>query len=108
MSDYSWFDEYIEEDFNPAYWFDEFFGFAYGENTFQNFGDITDTQFIFSKAQDDLRKFGFSRIYYRGRPTVYHAGDTVNVPYKDNELSTMEAVGLAWAAYVSGVPPESQ
>jgi hypothetical protein len=106
MSAYGWFDDSLEEDFNVGYWFDESFTFSYEEGAFQNFGNITDTQFVFSEQQDEIRKFGFSRIYYRGRPTVYHAGDTVNVPYKDNELSTIEAMGLAWAAFSSGVTPQ--
>lgn len=106
MSVYSWFDDSPEEDLSPFYWFDEFFGVAYANDAFQNFGNITDTQFIFSEQQDAIRKFGFSRVYYQGRPTVYHAGDTVNIPYKDNELSTIEAMGLAWAAFSSGVTPQ--
>lgn len=108
MSNYSWFDDYVEEDFNPAYWFDELFGIFYSPGAFQNFGDIIDTQFIFSEEQDNARKYGFSQVFYRGRPTVYHAGDAVNIPYKDSELSTVEAMGLAWGAFISGIPPESQ
>jgi hypothetical protein len=71
-----------------------------------NFGDIVETQFIQSSGQIDTRKFGFSDIRASGDiPSVYHAGDVVHLPYASGDVSTIQAVGLAWAAYISGVPP---
>lgn len=72
-----------------------------------NFGDVVQSTFIYSAEQDDTRKYGFSDIQVSGRPTVYHAGDLVHLPYASGEISTVEAVGLAWAAYASGIPPEN-
>lgn len=70
-----------------------------------NFGDVVQSNFIYSAEQDDVRKYGFSEIQISGRPTVYHAGDVVHLPYASGELSTVEAIGLVWGAYVSGVEP---
>lgn len=70
-----------------------------------NFGDITDGTFVLSAEQQDQRKYGFSPIQSSGIPTVYHAGDVVNLPYQSGEVSTVEAIGLAWAAFSSGVTP---
>lgn len=107
MSYYALFDDPLAEDISLDYWFDEQFqGLKAPEEGYANFGYIVDTTFIFSEAQDGRRKYGFSEILYKDRPTVYHAGDVVNLPYRDTELSTMEAVGLAWAATISGVNPE--
>lgn len=69
------------------------------------FGEIVDQTFIMSKAQVDRREFGRSEILFSGVPTVYHAGDVVNLPYESGEISTMEAVGLAWGSFSSGVVP---
>jgi hypothetical protein len=69
------------------------------------FGDVVSTNFIYSQEQIDGRIYGDSEIQYSGIPTVYHAGDVVHLPYQSGELSTMEALGLAWAAFVSGVVP---
>lgn len=76
--------------------------------TTPNFGDIVDTNFIYSQEQDDVRKYGFSEFQISGRPTIYHAGDVVHLPFASGELSTIEAVGLAWSGYVNGIPPEEQ
>ena len=103
MTYYALFDDPIQEDISLDYWFDEWF--ASIEAGYGNFQYIVDSNFIYSQNQDNRRKYGFSEIYYQGRPTVYHAGDVVNLPYRDSETSTMEAIGLAWAAEVSGVPP---
>lgn len=74
--------------------------------TTPNFGDIVETTFTQSTEQIDTRKYGFSEIRVSGSiPAVYHAGDVVHLPYTSGETSTMEAIGLAWAAYVSGVGP---
>jgi hypothetical protein len=71
-----------------------------------NFGDIVQTQYVQSPNQIDTRAFGFSDIRASGNiPSVYHAGDIVHLPYTSGEVSTIEAMGLAWAAYISGVPP---
>lgn len=70
-----------------------------------NFGDVVDTNMIYSQQQIDSRLYGKSTISYSGNPTVYHAGDVVHLPYQSGETSTMEAVGLAWAAFASGVTP---
>lgn len=71
-----------------------------------NFGDVVSTNFIYSQEQLDGRIYGDSEIQYSGVPTVYHAGDVVHLPYQSGELSTIEAIGLAWAAFASGVTPE--
>lgn len=70
------------------------------------FGDVVSTNFIYSRDQLDARVYGDSEVFYSGSPTVYHAGDVVHLPYSSGETSTMEAIGLAWAAFASGVGPE--
>ena len=70
-----------------------------------NFGDIVDGTFVLSPEQQEVRKYGFSPIEASGTPTVYHPGDVVNIPYASGEISSMEAIGLAWAAFSSGVTP---
>lgn len=70
------------------------------------FGDVVDSNFIYSQSQIDERIYGDSAISYEGLPTVYHVGDVVHLPYQATETSTMEAIGLAWAAFASGVGPE--
>jgi hypothetical protein len=70
-----------------------------------DFGDVVDGTFFLSQEQVDTRKYGFSSIKAGGIPTVYHAGDVVNIPYGSGEVSTMEAIGLAWYAFSSGVTP---
>lgn len=69
------------------------------------FGDIVDTNFIYSNEQRNKRKYGDSEIQVSGNPAVYHAGDVVHLPYGSGERSTIEAIGLAWAAFTSGVLP---
>jgi len=69
------------------------------------FGDIVETNFIYSTEQRAKRKFGDSEVQVSGNPAVYHAGDVVNLPYGSGERSTIEAIGLAWAAFASGVLP---
>ncbi len=68
-----------------------------------NFGDIVDGVFVLSEEQINIRKYGFSTIKASGTPTVYHAGDVVNLPYESGETSTIEALGACWAAFASGV-----
>jgi len=70
-----------------------------------NFGDVVDSNFIYSATQLNTRIYGDSTITYSGSPTVYHVGDVVHLPYVSGEISTMEAVGLAWAAFASGLGP---
>lgn len=70
-----------------------------------SFGDVVESTFTYSSEQDNIRKYGFSDIQISGRPTVYHAGDVVHLPFESGEVSTIEAVGLAWGAYVSGIGP---
>lgn len=74
--------------------------------TTPNFGDVVESSFVYSTEQDDVRKYGFSEIQLNGRPTVYHAGDVVHLPYASGEISTIEAIGLAWSGYVNGIGPE--
>jgi hypothetical protein len=69
------------------------------------FGDIVETSFIYSNQQRDKRKYGDSDVQVSGNPAVYHAGDVVNLPYVSGERSTIEAIGLAWGAFTSGVLP---
>lgn len=71
-----------------------------------DFGDIVDGTFFLSAEQIDTRQYGFSPIKSSGIPTVYHVGDVVNLPYASGDISTMEAIGLAWGSFASGVVPE--
>jgi hypothetical protein len=71
-----------------------------------DFGDVVETKYVLSAEQLNASAFGNSTVYYSGSPIVYAPGDVVNLPYTSGELSTMEAVGLAWAAYASGIEPE--
>jgi hypothetical protein len=65
------------------------------------FGDVVQTTFI----DPSEKKFGNSTISYSGAPTVYRPGDVVNIPYGSGEISTIQALGAAWAAYTSGIGP---
>ncbi len=69
------------------------------------FGDVVDSNFIYSSEQRKKRKFGDSDIQVEGNPATYHAGDVVHLPYQAGETSTVEAIGLAWGAFASGVDP---
>ena len=69
------------------------------------FGDIVDGTFFLSPEQVDVRQYGFSPIKASGIPTVYHVGDVINRPYASGEISTIEAIGLAWEAYAVGILP---
>ena len=69
------------------------------------FGDIVETNFIYSDEQRETRKFGESEVLISGQPATYHAGDVVHLPYASGETSTIEAIGLAWGAFASGVLP---
>lgn len=71
-----------------------------------DFGDIVDGTFTLSPAQVEVRKYGKSPIKFEGVPTVYHPGDVVNLPFASGEISTMDAIGLAWGSFSSGVVPE--
>lgn len=70
------------------------------------FGDVIDSNFIYSSGQIEGRLYGDSAISYSGNPTVYHVGDVVHLPYQSGERSTIEAVGLAWQAFATGGVPE--
>ena len=72
-----------------------------------SFGDIVDSTKAASEDQLTRRQYGFSSVYYDGSPTVYKTGDVVHLPYESSELSSMEALGLAWAAYAEGILPEN-
>ena len=69
------------------------------------FGDVVDSNFIYSSEQRKKRKFGDSDIQVEGNPATYHAGDVVHLPYQAGETSTIEAIGLAWGAFASGIDP---
>lgn len=69
------------------------------------FGDVVETKYVLSENQLETSAFGNSTVFYSGNPIVYSPGDVVNLPYTSGELSTLEAVGLAWAAYSSGIEP---
>ena len=69
------------------------------------FGDIVETNFVYSDEQREVRKFGESEVLVRGQPATYHAGDVVHLPYATGETSTIEAIGLAWGAFSSGILP---
>lgn len=71
-----------------------------------NFGDVVDSTSPASQEQLAKRQYGFSNISYDGSPTVYKGGDVVYLPYETTEKSTMEAIGLAWAAYAEGIPAQ--
>jgi len=70
-----------------------------------NFGDVVDSNFVYSQKQLDTRVYGESKIFFGDSPTVYHVGDVVHLPYVSGETSTMQAIGLAWAAFVTGTEP---
>ncbi len=70
-----------------------------------DFGDVVETKYVLSENQLQTSAFGNSTVYYSGNPIVYAPGDVINLPYTSGELSTMEAVGLAWGAYSSGIEP---
>ena len=67
------------------------------------FGDIVETNFVYSDEQREVRKFGESEVLVSGQPATYHAGDVVHLPYATGETSTIEAIGLAWGAFSSGI-----
>ncbi len=69
------------------------------------FGDIVETNFVYSDEQREVRKFGDSEVLVSGQPATYHAGDVVHLPYATGETSTIEAIGLAWGAFSSGILP---
>ena len=69
------------------------------------FGDIIETNFVYSDEQREVRKFGESEVLVSGQPATYHAGDVVHLPYATGETSTIEAIGFAWGAFSSGVLP---
>ena len=69
------------------------------------FGDIVETNFVYSDEQREVRKFGESEVLVSGQPASYHAGDVVHLPYATGETSTIEAIGLAWGAFSSGILP---
>ena len=69
------------------------------------FGDIVETNFVYSDEQREVRKFCDSEVLVSGQPATYHAGDVVHLPYATGETSTIEAIGLAWGAFSSGVLP---
>lgn len=71
-----------------------------------NFGEIVDGTFVLSEEQVAIRKYGFSPIEASGTPTVYHVGDVIHLPYGSGDVSSIEAIGLAWAAFSSGVTPQ--
>lgn len=74
--------------------------------TTPGFGDIVDSTTPASEEQAARRQYGFSTVSYDGSPTVYKAGDVVHLPYELDEKSSMEAVGLAWAAFAEGIPAQ--
>jgi len=69
------------------------------------FGDIVETNFHYGEKQLDVREFGKSPVKYEGNPAVYHTGDTVNCPYGPDEISSIQALGIAWSLQGSGVGP---
>ena len=69
------------------------------------FGDVVDSNFIYSNDQRKKRKYGDSDIQVEGNPATYHAGDVVHMPYAAGETSTIEAIGLAWSGIAAGVEP---
>ena len=73
--------------------------------TDQKFGDVVDSNFIYSTDQRKKRKYGDIDIQVEGNPATYHAGDVVHMPYAAGETSTIEAIGLAWSGFAAGVEP---
>jgi len=75
--------------------------------TIPNFGDIVETNFIYSTEQRAKKKISATvEVQVSGKPLLCnHAGDVVHLPYGSGERSTIEAIGLAWAAFASGVLP---
>ena len=72
------------------------------------FGDVIRSSFVLSSGQIAKRQFGESEIKVAGTPTRYHPGDLVNLPYSGTELSTIEAMGLAWTASITGGKPADE
>ena len=72
------------------------------------FGDVVETRYVTSEEQLKRSQFGFSPVSFSGNPIVYTPGDVVHLPYASGELSTIEAVGLAWGASASGIGPSAQ
>ena len=70
-----------------------------------DFGEIVDGTFVLSPEQGRSSADIFSDIKVSGIPTIYHARDVVNLPYTTGETSTIEAIGLAWSAFSSGIGP---
>ena len=71
------------------------------------FGDVVETRYVTSEEQLKRSQFGFSPVSFSGNPIVYTPGDVVHLPYASGELSTLQAVGLAWGAVASGVGPST-
>jgi len=69
------------------------------------FGDIIDSNFVYSDTQRKIRYLGESKIHYNGEPATYHAGDVVHLPYTAGETSTISAIGLAWSGFANGIRP---
>ena len=69
------------------------------------FGDVIRSAYIPSETQQKKREFGRSPVTISGIQTVYHNGDVVFLPFESGQISTIEAMGLAWAANQSGVGP---
>ena len=69
------------------------------------FGDVIRSAYIPSQAQQKKREFGKSPITVSGIETVYHNGDVIFLPFESGEISTFEAMGLAWTANQSGIGP---
>ena len=70
-----------------------------------NFGDIVESNFVYTERALDKREYGRSEIKLSGNPAIYHAGDTVHLPFASGETSTIFAMGQAWMANQSGVGP---
>jgi len=69
------------------------------------FGDVVETRYVLSDAQLAASQYGFSPVYHSGSPTIYSPGDVAHLPYVSGEISTIQALGSAWAAYASGIGP---
>lgn len=69
------------------------------------FGDVIRTSSPPSSFQRARRQFGKSPIKISGEPTIYHAGDVSNQPYTSEDISAIEAMGLAWSGSVNGQIP---
>jgi hypothetical protein len=101
-----WFDEDYDPWLSLDYWFDDYF---IGRRTTipivietSDYRKIVERKEVMSQRQIESRLWGYAPVTYKNRPTILSPGDVINMPYKRNQTSAMQALGNAWNT-VSGV-----